>query len=296
MQDRYAGDIGDFGKLALLKALAREGLSIGVNWYKTAPAEKEALNADGKFLIPERFAVCDPELAGKLNSISSSERRSIAALENANILPDAFYYSTQMAVENRREWHQEALNKLSNVDLVFLDPDNGLLVKSVGRKSAKSIKYVFPEEIFDYLNKNQSILLYQHRCRKKPALYFDERLQSLKAAARGKAWSIQAIAFPKGSIRDYFAISVNPDHDAKIRNAFESLAYGIWGDQGFCRLQPLPYVQCPSCGRDRLKPIVYGMPSAAALELEQNGHIVLGGCCIEEHSPNWQCSSCSCKF
>ena len=172
MQDRYAGDIGDFGKLALLKALAREGLSIGVNWYKTEPAEKEALNADGKFLIPERFAVCDPELAGKLHAISSGDNRSIAALEKADILPDAAYYSKQITVEKRQEWHQEALKKLSNVDLVFLDPDNGLLVKSVGKKSAKSIKYVFSKEISDYLKNGRSVLLYQHRCRKKPAHYF----------------------------------------------------------------------------------------------------------------------------
>ena len=34
MQDRYAGDIGDFGKFALLKELENQGLSVGVNWYK----------------------------------------------------------------------------------------------------------------------------------------------------------------------------------------------------------------------------------------------------------------------
>lgn len=37
MQDRYAGDIGDFGKFGLLKALLAEGFSLGVNWYKAKP-------------------------------------------------------------------------------------------------------------------------------------------------------------------------------------------------------------------------------------------------------------------
>ena len=41
-------------------------------------------------------------------------------------------------MEKRDEWHQEARKVLDGVDLVFLDPDNGLLVNSVGRKSAKS--------------------------------------------------------------------------------------------------------------------------------------------------------------
>ena len=39
MQDRYAGDIGDFGKFGLLKALLSEGFSLGVNWYKAEPPE-----------------------------------------------------------------------------------------------------------------------------------------------------------------------------------------------------------------------------------------------------------------
>jgi hypothetical protein len=41
MQDRYAGDIGDFGKFALLRALEGAGLSVGVNWYKTDTAPDE---------------------------------------------------------------------------------------------------------------------------------------------------------------------------------------------------------------------------------------------------------------
>ena len=240
MQDRYAGDIGDFGKFALLKSLAKEGLFIGVNWYKTVPSKKEAMNTDGGIRISDHFAVCDPALAETLNAISSISSRTIAALENANLIPNAVYYSEQITIEKRDEWHQEARKVLDGVDLVFLDPDNGLLVNSVGRKSAKSVKYVFPEEIFDYLSNNQSVLLYQHRCRKKAAQYFDERLQALQASANGKAYSIQAITFPKGSIRDYFAISVSPDHDSKIRRAFET-AHGKWHDLGFCKLQSLPY-------------------------------------------------------
>ncbi|MCR5092882.1 MAG: hypothetical protein K6B72_02810 [Lachnospiraceae bacterium] len=34
MQDRYAGDIGDYGKIALLKYLQMHGFSVGVNWYR----------------------------------------------------------------------------------------------------------------------------------------------------------------------------------------------------------------------------------------------------------------------
>ena len=48
MQDRYAGDIGDYGKIGLLKALQAQGLSIGVNWYLVEPMDTER-KADGTY-------------------------------------------------------------------------------------------------------------------------------------------------------------------------------------------------------------------------------------------------------
>jgi len=33
VQDRYAGDVGDFGKYGLLRALCKDDLSLGVVWY-----------------------------------------------------------------------------------------------------------------------------------------------------------------------------------------------------------------------------------------------------------------------
>ena len=48
MQDRYAGDIGDYGKMALLKALQAQGMSVGVNWYKVEALDIEK-KSDGSF-------------------------------------------------------------------------------------------------------------------------------------------------------------------------------------------------------------------------------------------------------
>jgi hypothetical protein len=33
MQNRYVGDIGDFGKFGLLRFIEDTGLRIGINWY-----------------------------------------------------------------------------------------------------------------------------------------------------------------------------------------------------------------------------------------------------------------------
>ena len=47
MQDKYAGDVGDFGKFALLRALC-DGRQLGICWYRT-DSVLETTN-DGKHL------------------------------------------------------------------------------------------------------------------------------------------------------------------------------------------------------------------------------------------------------
>ena len=45
MQNRYSGDIGDFSKLGLLRALLPCGIPIGINWYLVPD---ETHNGDGR--------------------------------------------------------------------------------------------------------------------------------------------------------------------------------------------------------------------------------------------------------
>lgn len=59
MQNRYTGDIGDFGKMGLLRSLQETGLSIGVNWYLVP---NESHNEDGRYvqyLEDPAFRGCD---------------------------------------------------------------------------------------------------------------------------------------------------------------------------------------------------------------------------------------------
>ena len=98
MQNRYAGDLGDFLKLALLRWLvasntAERTLRLGVVWY-LVPDEDH--NADGKhinYLDPtrpaaRRFRTLDPDLYDALTSMMRSEAsRSVAGLERCGALP-----------------------------------------------------------------------------------------------------------------------------------------------------------------------------------------------------------------
>ena len=123
MQDRYAGDIGDYGKIGLLKALQAQGLSIGVNWYLVEPMDTERKvdgtykQEDGKYLIPEKLQVCDTLLAEKLTKIAKSDHRSIRSLEQGNFILNARYYSEPVSVAGREEWHKKALDLLNGLDI-----------------------------------------------------------------------------------------------------------------------------------------------------------------------------------
>jgi rubrerythrin len=52
--------------------------------------------------------------------------------------------------------------------------------------------------------------------------------------------------------------------------------------------------KCPECGSDRIADILYGLPSfspSLRKEIEEDKR-VLGGCCITNDDPTWQCTSC----
>ena len=52
--------------------------------------------------------------------------------------------------------------------------------------------------------------------------------------------------------------------------------------------------KCPACGSESIAEIMYGMPMFTP-ELEEElraGRLSLGGCCISDDSPRWECNEC----
>ncbi len=52
--------------------------------------------------------------------------------------------------------------------------------------------------------------------------------------------------------------------------------------------------KCPACSSSRIAEILYGMPEISD-KLEKDlsaGRIILGGCCISDDDPEWQCADC----
>jgi len=97
MQDRYAGDVGDFGKFSLLRTLlCSSNYRLGVVWYLYPD---ESHNDDGRhidYLDKIDYKMCDVSLVKKLSDIIN-KGRSVKALEDADLLPDnTVFYSAAL--------------------------------------------------------------------------------------------------------------------------------------------------------------------------------------------------------
>jgi len=134
MQNRYVGDVGDFGKFALLRALAGEDIALGVLWYLNT---REESNNDGKHVNYGKLREYAPALFDALSNIVRNRKRNVSEIARARILPSRTKYferplpssgktPSQQARETREEWFNDALRTLKGTQLVFLDPDNGI--------------------------------------------------------------------------------------------------------------------------------------------------------------------------
>ena len=104
-------------------------------------------------------------------------------MEKANLIPNANYYNKLLKPGNdksfnRSEWFKGSLEELSKSDIIFCDPDNGLIIKSVSQNSIKSDKYILHDELVSYYQAGKSIIFYNHRCREQETKYL-QRFQAL---------------------------------------------------------------------------------------------------------------------
>lgn len=212
VQDRYAGDVGDFVKLGLLRHVAAAerdggaGLFVGVNWYL---AEDETHNADGKhvsYLDPGNFlhsslASCDPDLIRRLGEVVRSGR-SVERLEASGALPAgsptyAARLRASFTAGDRDAWHMAALERLSGAEVVFADPDNGMRSK---RSGSRLEKYALTEELADYARRGQALVVYHHADRSATAT--DQGKRRLNELAEATSHEpVAAVIARRGSCR-----------------------------------------------------------------------------------------------
>lgn len=189
MRNNYVGDIGDYYKYGLLRHI--NGLTandrmpkfkLGVVWYLfTDPCNPNDGN-HREFLESKNeksFSFYDTELYKDLKVFADKNKRFVKEVRERNILPkDTLFFEeplsllglkggTSEAIEYRKafrgKWLTNALKETEKASFVFLDPDNGLEVKSNPIHRDKGAKYCFYDEVKCFLERGQSLIIYQHK-------------------------------------------------------------------------------------------------------------------------------------
>ena len=257
LENRYVGDVGDFGKYGLLKALCLPSkvsggynLSLGVVWY-LVPDEPGSDGKHTRYLKDSSknlglYRSCDPGLYDSLRDIVCGHRRRVSAIRKEGILPSGtVFYEESLTFDARpgigleerdrrlayrSEWVQRALDQVTGCDLVFIDPDNGLSVDSTAKHHKRGPKYAFIDELSPYLEKGQSLVIYQHISRRGTAdSQVDRWLSCLDSALKG-SFNPFALMFRRGTARAFLIVPTQA-HSNILSDMAEQLMQECWGKQ-----------------------------------------------------------------
>ena len=239
MQDLYFGDVGDYGKYGLLRALSlpsgsEPGLRLGVVWYLS---DVQTSAADGKHVSyldqPSLFRSCDPVLFDALRKHRDSHaRRAVSALEDMRVLPPNTAYFRELLkldVPNpegaRLAWARAALAASEQCEIVFLDPDNGLEIKSVSPTSAHGAKYVSDSELGLFLARSdQTVIVYQHQPHESD--WLEKALERIRGLAEDRP-TPYAVIYHRGTQRAYL-IAPARTHAGMVYDRVHSLLRSEW--------------------------------------------------------------------
>lgn len=254
MQNRYVGDIGDFGKHGLLRFLSGETdpnggerFRLGIVWYLThdqTHARGRVSNGDGQHLgylmrtlreDKAEYRDCDPELWERLRDLIVRDARCVHCVQEEGILPDdTLFHGTILEYQRgtnreirraaRLFWWRAAMLATRGADLVFLDPDNGLGAET-RMYQADGPKFLYLRDLEDVWRAGKSIVTYQHIHR------IGDAADQLRARAQTIVDTLEGadpvpLLFHRGTARAFMVIA-QPQHP-EIRERAGRFAEGIW--------------------------------------------------------------------
>lgn len=210
MKDQYFGDINDYRKYGLLRSIIISGkFSSMIAWMLTPD---DGTN-DGKFISylqqPNKWSRYDQTLFQKLKELlANNEKRQVSLIENSDLLPDTAFYSSHVPDSplDRDSWFSSLMSQAQNKDFVFLDPDNGLEIKSKSYGCKNSSKYLYWQEVASLWSSEKSLLIYQHFIREKRSGFIQRILKSLSASTPGSI--VEAFSTP----HVVFLMALQPGH------------------------------------------------------------------------------------
>ena len=243
MQNRYVGDVGDFGKYGLLRAVVSP-IRLGVVWYLHPD---ESHNFDGKYtgylnetsVNHREFRECDPRLYDVLQRLVIKNNRHVSEIRDSGILPsDTAYFERSLSYGPREsrltrqairaKWLEDALVVTEGTGVVFCDPDNGIS-ETADPLRKNGPKYVFIGDLKRFAKRGQSLVIYHHLGRRSTAVqqikYWAKSLQSGLNLSRPPL----ALWYHRGTARVYF-IAMQEPHQSILEKRVENFLKGPWGN------------------------------------------------------------------
>jgi len=250
MQDRYAGDLGDFLKLGLLRWLAAPSdetpVRLGVVWFL---APEESHNADGRhvaYLDPTTPAgralrPLDPDLYDRLAAMVAEGNRSVVGLEARGVLPagsrtfadrldlrDLAPSARTARVDRRRRWLDAAAAATADCSLVFFDPDNGVRRSDHSTPShrTRAEKHTYLSELRPFVERGQSVVVYHHADRSAPVpVQAQRRLADLRDELGVEP--LAAVRASRGTTRLFLVVPAET-HRSLLRHRLTRLDDSVW--------------------------------------------------------------------
>jgi len=179
MKNRFYGDVNDYIKYGILDILAKKYRSIGINWYLTDDqhGKKGDGNIDRHITKEEDWKDFNSIIYGKLKTRLQKGQRDIKYCRIDKVFDFNHEFNEQLPDNTRRDdyealrngWHTRAKAHLSECDLVFFDPDIGV-IDQLSKSVVKNSEYCLTKEIADYDWCDWLVVIFPKHAKRYPTL------------------------------------------------------------------------------------------------------------------------------
>jgi len=238
---QYFGDINDYRKFALLRAMSEAGqFKVGFCLLLTG-SDGSGHGDHRRYLrLPDKWRGYDPTLFDPRALIPSAPTiDDLYRIENEGLIGGARFFAdfTPDALKERVAYHSRCMASLDGCELAFFDPDNGLEVKSVAKGRMASSKYAYFEEIADHYRADRSCLVYQRF----PRHVARERLiGSVAARLREECQETSVWSFVTPHV--VFLLAARPEHEERVAKGAAVVVERKWLPKFFTAVRQIEAV------------------------------------------------------
>ena len=231
MQNRFVGDIGDFGKYGMLRCVNKSGYRLGINWYLTEDGADDAgMLTDYLTKNQSDYSECDLELHAVLQNLIENGKRDVKNIENSTLFSkETVYFSDvlQPGCDNRLRWFENSLEWFGGCDILFLDPDNNIaMYDNMYCNQATEVRYAYSREIEAYYRQGSSVIVYNHANRQTQTDFFKRFLFANGREFKGATTFV--LKFNRQQVR-YYLFVLRPEHVKQIEDQVDILLNSAWG-------------------------------------------------------------------